>query len=135
MRLYRGIAAPTRKSAPFADPAEVTAAGLARTDALATEALDLFATYLGRFAGDLALVFMPKGGVYLAGGIPAKMAPALQSGAFREAFIAKEPHREIMEELMTAIVIKTDAALAGIGAFARAPSRFSLDLSGRRWQG
>jgi hypothetical protein len=33
----------------------------------------LFATYLGRFAGDLALVFVALGGVYLAGGISGKM--------------------------------------------------------------
>ena len=99
------------------------------------EALTLFATYLGRYAGDLALVFMAHGGVYLAGGIPAKIAPALKSGAFRQAFEAKEPHREILAGMLTAIVIKPDAALAGIAAFARAPHRFGVELAGRRWSG
>jgi glucokinase len=77
---------------------------------------------------------MAYGGVYLAGGIPSKIAPALKAGAFREAFVAKEPHRELLERMMTAIIVKSDAALAGIAAFARAPRRFGVELAGRRWQ-
>ena len=133
LRLYRGIAALDGVASPLATPAEVTQAGLFDGDRTAAEALDLFATYLGRYAGDFALIFMAKGGVYLAGGIPAKIAPALKSGAFREAFVAKEPHRAILEPMLTAIVTKPDAALAGIAAFARAPNRFGVELSGRRW--
>ena len=115
-------------------PAEVTAAGLAGRDPSAAEALDLFATYLGRFAGDLALVFVAMGGVYLAGGISAKIAPALKSGLFREAFLAKEPHRHLLERMMTAIIVKPDPALAGIADFARAPARFGAELDGRWWR-
>lgn len=133
LRLYRGIAVLDGIAAPLATPADVTHAGLGGKDRAAAEALDLFATYLGRYAGDMALIFMAKGGVYLAGGIPAKIAPALKSGTFREAFVAKEPHRAILETMLTAIVTKPDAALAGIAAFARAPTRFGVELSGRRW--
>ena len=78
-----------------------------------------------------ALRSLARAGVYLAGGIPGKIAPFLKTGAFREAFVAKEPHREIMEKLRTAIVVKADAPLAGIGDYARAPTRFGVDLSGR----
>jgi glucokinase len=134
LRLYRGIAGTDGKPAQFNTPAGVTAAGLARSDPVAAEAIDLFSTYLGRFAGDLALVFMPRGGVYLAGGIPTRIAPALKSGGFREAFVAKAPHREITEEIATAIIVKTDAALAGIAALAQNPSRFVVELQGRRWR-
>jgi glucokinase len=133
MRLYRGIAAADGVAAPLTTPADVTTAGLGGRDSLAAETLSLFATYLGRFAGDFAMIFMARGGVYLAGGIPARIAPALQSGAFRDAFVDKEPHREFLEGLLTAIVVKTDAALAGIAAFAREPRRFSVTLAGRRW--
>ncbi len=113
----------------------MTKAGLAGEDRSARETLSLFATYLGRLAGDLALVFMARGGVYLAGGIPARIAPALHGGEFRDAFVAKEPHRDILETMLTAIVIKPDAALAGIAAFVRAPARFGVDLGGRHWRG
>ena len=37
--------------------------------------------------------------------------------------------------MATSIVTKEDAALAGIAAFARAPSRFAVSLTGRRWRG
>jgi glucokinase len=133
MRLYRGIAAADGKAAKLTTPADVTTAGLGGTDPVAQETLSLFATYLGRFAGDFAMIFMARGGVYLAGGIPSRIAPALQSGAFRDAFVDKEPHRELLETLLTAIVVKTDAALAGIAAFAKEPRRFGVALAGRRW--
>src|SRR6185503_3442163 len=127
VRLYRGVAAADGAKAHFTTPAQVTAAGLAGTDAQAVETLGLFASYLGRYAGDMAMIFMAYGGVYLAGGIPARIAPALKSGAFRDAFLAKEPHRELLEKMLTAIIVKNDAALAGIAAFARAPRRFGVE--------
>src|SRR5690606_15641230 len=87
MRIYRGIASLEGRNAPFTTPAEVTSAGLAGGDPTSVEALDFFVTHLGRLAGNLAVVFVATGGVYLAGGISAKIAPALKRGTFREAFI------------------------------------------------
>jgi glucokinase len=133
MRLYRGIAATDGRDASLANPADVAGAGLGGADPLAVETLELFATYLGRLAGDLAMVFMAHGGVYLAGGISQKIAPALKTGAFRQAFVDKAPHEELLHEMMTAIVVKEDAALAGITAFARAPHQFGVNLEGRHW--
>ena len=48
-----------------------------------TEVLDLFARWLGRFAGDLALTFEASGGVFIAGGIAPRMVDILQQGEFR----------------------------------------------------
>jgi glucokinase len=135
VRLYRAVAAANDRAARFATPSEVANAGLAATDPDASEALALFATYLGRFAGDIALVFVALGGVYLAGGISAKIAPALKTGAFRAAFIDKAPHNALLDRMATAIITKPDAALAGIAAFARAPLRFGVELGGKRWRG
>lgn len=134
MRVYRGVAAFHDAEAVHDTPAEVTAAALAGDDPVAVEALDFFVTHLGHFAGNLAVTFVATGGVYLAGGISAKIAPALHSGRFRRAFVAKEPHRHLMEEMMTAIITKTDPALAGIAAFAREPARFGVELAGKLWR-
>jgi glucokinase len=134
VRLYRAIAATNGTAARLATPADVAAAGLAGSDAGAAEAVHLFATYLGRFASNLALVFVALGGVYLAGGISGRIAPALKTGAFREAFVDKYPHRGLLERMSTGIITKADAALAGIAAFARNPSRFGVELAGRRWR-
>ena len=91
VRLYRGIAAAEGVSPRFATPAEVREAGLAGSDAIAAETLVLFATYLGRFAGDLALVFIPRGGVYLAGGIPGRIAPVIKGRRFPRSLRRQGP--------------------------------------------
>ncbi len=65
VNVYRAVAKADGRPSPFTTPAQVTAAALARTDAVAEEALEIFVTCLGRTAGDLALVFMSRGGVFL----------------------------------------------------------------------
>ena len=135
VRLYKAIAASDGVAPRLDTPEAITASGLSGADAQAKETLAVFAAHLGRAAGDIALVFMAQGGVYLAGGITAKIASVLKAGGFRDAFIDKWPHQKLMERLATAIIIKEDAALAGIGAFARNPGRFGVELTGRRWRG
>ncbi len=135
VRLYRAVAATDGVKADLATPEAVTAAGLSGANPQAAETLRLFAIHLGRIAGNLALIFMATGGVYLAGGISTKIAPVLKSGGFRDAFVAKWPHEKLLDRMATSIIIKEDAALAGIAAFARAPSRFGVELTGRRWRG
>jgi glucokinase len=135
VRLYRGICETDDVPPAFDSPEEVANAGLSDTNPQAVEALTLFATYLGRVVGNLALTFMARGGVYLAGGISTKIAPMLKSGVFRAAFLDKAPHRALLEEMATAIIIKPDAALAGLAAFSRKPIRFDVDLAGRHWRG
>ena len=67
-------------------PERITRAGLSNEDEVASHALELMATWLGRFAGDIALHFGATGGVYLAGGMPAGITAALQTARFRDAF-------------------------------------------------
>lgn len=134
VRLYRAVAASDGVPARLDAPEEVTQQGLAGTDPQARETLMLFAEHLGRAAGDIALVFMAYGGVYLAGGITARIEPVLRAGGFRDAFLDKWPHQKLMERMATAIITKPDAALTGIAAFARAPKRFGVELDGRRWR-
>ncbi|HTV71715.1 MAG TPA: glucokinase [Rhizobiaceae bacterium] len=114
-------------------PAEITAAALEKTDPIAEEALELFVTCLGRTAGDLALVFKAVGGVFLTGGIAQKIVPALKTGNFRAAFEDKAPHSAMMREMPVYVITHPLAANAGLAAFARTPSRFGVEVSGRRW--
>ena len=132
---YRAIAKADAKQPRFTVPAEITAAALARTDPVAEEALDLFVTCLGRTAGDLALVFKSRGGVFLTGGIAPKIMPALKSGNFRAGFENKAPHSEWMSTIPAYVITHPLAALAGLAAYAREPSKFDVETSGRRWRG
>ena len=60
---------------------------------VAVRTLTLWSRLLGRLAGDMALVFMARGGAYIGGGIPPRILPFMTSGEFRRAFEAKAPHR------------------------------------------
>jgi glucokinase, proteobacterial type len=134
MNIYRAICRVEGVEMRAASPAEVTTAGLDGMDRAAVETLSLFATYLGRVAGDLALVFMARGGVYLAGGIAQKILPALRRPEFRAAFVDKAPHQEIMAMIPTFVVTHPLAALWGLASFARTPVRFGVNTEGRRWR-
>jgi glucokinase len=81
----------------------------------------------------MALAFMARGGVYVAGGIAPHILPALLDGEFRRAFEAKAPHQALMAQIPTWVVVGENPALKGLAAFARAPERFGVNLSGRRW--
>ncbi|MCF3640485.1 glucokinase [Rhizobium sp. TRM95111] len=134
MNIYRAVSAADGKEAPLETPAAVTSAALAQTDAVAVETVSLFCGYLGRVAGDMAMIFMAKGGVYLAGGISQKILPALRGPEFRAAFEDKAPHGAMLRDIPTFVVTHPMAALAGLAAFARMPDRFGVATEGRRWK-
>jgi glucokinase len=58
-------------------------------DSLSRAALELLVSILGAEAGNLALKVLSTGGLYLAGGIPPRILPALGDGRFMRAFVAK----------------------------------------------
>jgi glucokinase len=132
LRLYRAIAATDGREAACTTPAEVTAAAEAG-EAMAVEAVTVFAEHLGRIAGNLALTFLAHGGVYLAGGIAPRIISVLQSGGFRAGFEDKVPHQSLMKTMPTAIIVHERPALAGLVDFARNPDRFAVRLAGRYW--
>lgn len=133
LRLYRAVCLHGGVEPRCASPAEVTAAAAAG-DATALRTLDFYCRFLGRLAGDLALIFMARGGVFLAGGIAPRILPFLAKGGFRRAFEAKAPHDAVLAGIPTSVVIRDGAALLGLSAFAAAPDRFGVSLTGRRWR-
>lgn len=134
VNLYRAVARADGVVARFTTPAEITGAALEKSDRVAEEAVSMFVTCLGRTAGDLALVFMSRGGVYLTGGIAQKIVPALKSGNFRAAFEDKAPHKALMRDMPVYVITHPLAALLGLAAYARTPDRFGVETSDRRWQ-
>ncbi|MCO6390966.1 glucokinase [Aliihoeflea aestuarii] len=134
VNLYRAVALADAEPAKLSTPASVTSAALARTDGVAEEALDIFVTCLGRLAGDLALIFMARGGVYLTGGIAQKIVAALQHPRFRAAFEDKAPHSALMRQLPVFVITHPLAALLGLAAYARTPQAFHIRTTGRHWR-
>lgn len=132
--LYHAICKVDGITPTLKQPADITTHALAGTDKAAEETVSLFVTYLGRVAGDIALIFMARGGVYLSGGIPQKILPALQKPEFRAAFEDKAPHSALLRTIPTHVVTHPLAALAGLAAYARTPANFGLATQGRRWR-
>lgn len=134
VNIYHAIGKADKVATPFTTPAEITGAALDKSDRVASEAVSMFCTCLGRVAGDLALVFMSRGGVYLTGGIAQKIVPLLQSSGFRAAFEDKAPHSALMRAMPVYVITHPMAALSGLAAFARTPARFGVETAGRRWK-
>lgn len=93
--------------------AEITSAALDGSDATAVWAMQLFCAIFGQTAGDLALVARAEGGVYLAGGIAAKILPLLDDGRFMAGFHAKGRFSEWMTSLPVHVVLDPDVGLKG----------------------
>ena len=86
----------------------------ADTDRACAATLAQFLAFLGAFAGDLALTLGARGGVYVAGGIVARLGEAIDRSAFRERFEAKGRRRAYLEQIATAVILDTPAlALRG----------------------
>lgn len=83
-------------------------------DPNAMETLDCFISMLARVAGDAALSFGARGGVYLGGGIAPKIVNALDGGKFREAFENKGRLSSWMSQIPVNVIMANDAALRGI---------------------
>lgn len=93
---------------------DITRAALAAEDDVAVEALNMTVVRLGRFAGDLALIYGARGGVYLGGGLPSNIVPALATQRFREAFEGEGGRRDYLGKIpIFAIKTGADAAMRG----------------------
>ncbi|GBU16026.1 MULTISPECIES: glucokinase [Methylobacterium] len=124
-RLHQAVASlRTGRPPEKLDPAAVTERGLSGEDPHASEALDHFATLLGRVCGDLALTFLATGGVYIGGGIAPRILPVLGKGGFRRAFEAKAPFAAMMEAVPTSVITVQDPAFNGLAALASESDRF-----------
>lgn len=94
-------------------------AGVAGNDALCVEALKMFCRLYGAESGNLALKCLPYGGVFLAGGIGAKILPVLQQGEFMSSFLAKGRCRAVLQKISIKVCINPEVALLGALSYAK----------------
>lgn len=93
---------------------EISKLALGTTAGAAHHSLALFFAAYGAFAGDMALACLARGGVFLAGGIAAKLLPLLPQSPFLPAFNAKAGHAAIAASMP--VHVATDPALGLNGA-------------------
>jgi glucokinase len=100
-------------------PAKISQAGLSGRCQQCVEALRMFVSAYGAEAGNMALRGMATSGLYVGGGIAPKILPALKTGAFIEAFLAKEPMRELLEKVPVKVILNPEAGLLGAAVHAQ----------------
>lgn len=98
MNLYPALCALRGATVQWTSPEALISAALDGEDALAVETLEVFCSWLGSLAGDLAVSFGARS-VYLAGGISAHVARFLHDGRFRDRFLAKGVMRPVLEQV------------------------------------
>jgi glucokinase len=110
--LYGAMAEIEGREATAADPkAVIDAAGAG--DVLAGQVVDRFCAILGSVAGDLALSFGARGGIFVSGGIAPRIAERLMSGGFRARFEDKGRLRPYVEQIPTSLVLHPYPAIVG----------------------
>jgi glucokinase len=99
------------------DPAVLIAkAAQAGTSPLARATMQMFVSAYGAEAGNLALKFLPRGGLYIAGGIAAKNLPLLTDGTFMAAFGQKGRMRSLVAQIPVSVVLNSQVGLIGAAA-------------------
>jgi glucokinase len=98
--------------------AEVSTAAMAKQDRLCEKAMRLFIAAYGAEAGNLALKLLPRGGLYVAGGIAAKILPLIREGAFLDSFLAKGRMRPELERIPVHVVLDANVGLIGATRYA-----------------
>ena len=94
-------------------PEVVAQRALDGRDGQAQRALDLFLAAYGAYAGDMAMTCLARGGVFLAGGIAAKILPALQRSDFLKTFGDKAEHAHLLAEMPLHVAIDPSLGLKG----------------------
>ncbi|MFU8842687.1 MAG: glucokinase, partial [Bacteroidales bacterium] len=72
----------------------------------------------GRHAGNLALSFLPDGGVFLAGGIPNKIFSKLSDGSFKKAFLNTGRMEKVVSSIPVHVINNNRTALRGAAQLA-----------------
>jgi glucokinase len=104
-------------SAPANDPAEISRRGLAG-EAPFARTLARFSAILGSVAGDFALAYGARGGLYIAGGIAPLMLPALDTREFRRRFESKGRFEAYLKAIPTHVILHRQPAFLGAAALA-----------------
>ena len=98
-------------------PEEVTRRAAGDGCPICAEAVRLFSRILGAAAGDLALVVLALGGVYVAGDLCRKLGGLFDIGEFRSTFESKGRFQPLLAAVPTYLILREQTGLLGAAAF------------------
>jgi glucokinase len=100
-------------------PPRISQAALSGRCQGCSDALSMFVSAYGAEAGNMALRGVATSGLFVGGGIAPKILPAIRSGAFMEAFLAKEPMSELLAKVPVKVILNPEAGLLGAAVHAQ----------------
>ena len=112
--LYRAIAAVDEIDVPLRSASEITQAALQGACSASRAALDMFCEMLGGFAGNVALTYGARGGVYIAGGIVPRILDHLAATEFRSRFVQKGRFQAYLEAIPSQVIVHPAATFLGL---------------------
>ncbi|WP_019508747.1 glucokinase [Pleurocapsa sp. PCC 7319] len=96
------------------DPAAIISqAAFKQSDRLCEKTMEVFIEAYGAETGNLALKLLSYGGIYIAGGIAAKILPLMQDGRFLNTFKDKGRVSPLIQEVPVHIVLNPQVGLVG----------------------
>jgi glucokinase len=100
------------------DAKAISTAALAGKSELAVMALDMFVSVYGAMAGNLALLMVATGGLYIGGGIAPKILEKLKDGTFMRAFTNKGRFAPFVSDIPVQVILDDKTALYGAARYA-----------------
>lgn len=113
VELYHALASLEGQTPESVRPEEVVSMALNSENPLAFETIEMFCDWLGDVAGDVALMYLALGGVYLAGDILLSILEILKNSRFRERFENKGRGNGVVVHIPTFMITNKYPVLLG----------------------
>ncbi len=112
--LYGAVCQIEGRSAQKLRPLEITQAARIGADQDCLNTVDLFTSFLGNVAGNLALTLGARGGLYIGGGIVPSLGTAFNAKLFRQRFEDKGRYRPYLKEIPGWVITAATPGLLGV---------------------
>ncbi len=117
VNLYRAICRVEGQKANDYIPADISQKAVSGSDATCIKTLETFCSFLGSFAGNLALTYGATGGIYMAGGVLPHFKDFVIGSSFSEAFTQKGPMSHYVKDIPAYLVTHKELAFNGAAAW------------------
>lgn len=121
--MYRALAAQAGVAAEALAAPEITQRGLAGSDPVCVDTLDVFCALLGTAAANLAVTLGADGGIYIGGGIVPRLGAYFDRSRFRARFEQKGRFSAYVASIPTFVITAEQATFNGASAILDAQLR------------
>ncbi|MBT3426124.1 MAG: glucokinase [Gammaproteobacteria bacterium] len=113
LNIYKALAGNSSDKQRFQQPRQLVEAALHGRDETALQVLELFSEVMGAAAGNLALTYGARGGVYITGGVIPRFEQLFIASRFRQKFEDKGRFRPYLSNIPTFLVTRDNLGLFG----------------------